>query len=452
MTDAAPAPAPEPALAALLTLEARARTAATAAELGFVMVNESRALVRYRQAALFTRDQGLVAVSGVSDPDRTGPFAQWLAALFRHLGDRDAGPLETAGLPEKLRPGWDEWMPGAGLFVPLRDPDGGPLGALLFVRDGVWRDSHVDLLRRLAAIYGLAWAWRRRPGLWTRFRRGLRRVPRWRLLALVLVAAVMAVPVRLSVLAPAEVVARDPAVVRAPLDGVVRRVLVEPNEAVAQGQVLFELDRTRLAGQLAVSQTALATEQARLERATQQAFADARAKADLAVLQSRIEERRAEVARLQDQLDRATVTAPRAGTAVLDDPSTWIGRPVATGERVLSVADPADVEVEAWVSPDDMIPLDPGAPVTLFLNVDPVRPVPARLRTLSYAAAEQPNGLFAHRARAAIVAEEEGAGEGEGAPPRLGLKGTARLDGETVPLGYWLLRKPLAVARRTFGW
>jgi multidrug resistance efflux pump len=257
----------------------------------------------------------------------------------------------------------------------------------------------------------------------------------------------MAAPVRLSVLAPAEVVARDPAVVRAPLDGVVHRVLVTPNERVAEGQVLFEMDRTSLSGRLEVALTMLATEEARLERATQQAFFDAQAKADLAVLQSRIAERRAEVAQLRDQLARGVVTAPRAGTAILDDPSAWIGRPVATGERVLSVADPADVEVEAWVAPADMIPLEPDAPVTLFLNIDPVRPVGARLRTLSYAATEQPSGLLAHRARAEIIET----GEDDAPSPRLGLKGTGRLDGDTVPLGYWLFRKPLAVARRTLG-
>jgi multidrug resistance efflux pump len=228
---------------------------------------------------------------------------------------------------------------------------------------------------------------------------------------------------------------------------VVHRVLVTPNERVAEGQVLFEMDRTSLSGRLEVALTMLATEEARLERATQQAFFDAQAKADLAVLQSRIAERRAEVAQLRDQLARGVVTAPRAGTAILDDPSAWIGRPVATGERGLSVADPADVEVEAWVAPADMIPLEPDAPVTLFLNIDPVRPVGARLRTLSYAATEQPSGLLAHRARAEIIEN----GEDDAASPRLGLKGTARLDGDTVPLGYWLFRKPLAVARRTLG-
>ena len=31
---------------------------------------------------------------------------------------------------------------------------------------------------------------------------------------------------------------------------------------------------------------------------------------------------------------------------------------------------------------------------------------------------------------------------------RVGLKGTARLEGEQVPLAYWVLRRPLAIARQ----
>ena len=35
--------------------------------------------------------------------------------------------------------------------------------------------------------------------------------------------------------------------------------------------------------------------------------------------------------------------------------------------------------------------------------------------------------------------------------PRLGLKGTARIDGGTVPLIWWLFRKPLATVRQFVG-
>jgi len=35
--------------------------------------------------------------------------------------------------------------------------------------------------------------------------------------------------------------------------------------------------------------------------------------------------------------------------------------------------------------------------------------------------------------------------------PRIGTRGVAKLYGETAPLGYWLLRRPLTIARQFLG-
>ena len=62
----------------LLGLEEHARRAANSTELGFVMVNDSRALAFYRQAALFVDGEGLKAVSGVAGIEAGAPFTLWL--------------------------------------------------------------------------------------------------------------------------------------------------------------------------------------------------------------------------------------------------------------------------------------------------------------------------------------------------------------------------------------
>ena len=49
-------------------------------------------------------------------------------------------------------------------------------------------------------------------------------------------------PVRLSVLAPAELVPAHPEVIRAPIDGVIGQFHVQPNQAVKKGQLLFQID------------------------------------------------------------------------------------------------------------------------------------------------------------------------------------------------------------------
>ena len=153
----------------------------------------------------------------------------------------------------------------------------------------------------------------------------------------------------------------------------------------------------------------------------------------------KIGERRAEQAFLAEQLGRASVTAPRDGMVLFDSPSEWIGKPVQTGERVMRVADPDAVEIEAWVPVGDAIPLAEGAPLRLYLAADPLTAVQGRVRYMAYDAVARPDGSYAYRLRASLD-------QAQG--PRIGLKGTAKLQGERVPLAYWILRKPWAAIRQ----
>ncbi|CAK0764613.1 HlyD family efflux transporter periplasmic adaptor subunit [uncultured Gammaproteobacteria bacterium] len=430
----------------LLGLEQRARRARTLDELQFVMVNETVSLVRYRQGVLWHSVENVVAVSGVAGVETDAPFTQWLNRLLGREAEGLTAPRRLApeSQPEPERIAWTEWLPGHLLLMPLVTPDGTRLGLLALARDEPWSEAETLFLADLCEGYAFAWSWWLRPTFLQTCRSWWRRLPRRHILLALAVVLLGLVPVRLTVLAPAEAVARDPAVVRSPLDGVVDRVLVKPNQSVTQGQPLFDLDTTTIRGKMEVAEKALATARAEYEQAAQQAFSDMKAKAQLGVLAGRIEERQAERTTLAHVLARARVTAPRAGVAVLDDPSEWAGRPVAVGEKVLTVAEERDTEIEAWLAPADLIELTEGAPLTLFLNTDPLHAIHARLRMVGYESQYRPDGTLAHRVRATLA-------EGE-APPRLGLKGTARLDGERVTLAYWLFRRPLAIIRQTLGW
>jgi multidrug resistance efflux pump len=250
------------------------------------------------------------------------------------------------------------------------------------------------------------------------------------------------VPVRLSVLAPGELVPRNPMVVRAPLDGVIDAFHVQPNQDVTQGQALFGFDEALIRSRLRVAQQSLATAQAEYRQTAQQSLVDARVRPQLAALTGRIEEREAETAFLREQLQRSRVAAPQAGIALFDDPTQWIGKPVVVGERILRIAAPQDVEVEAWLPVGDAVKLEPGTPVQLFLNARPLEPVSATLRFMAHEAVQRPDGSHAYRLRASLTAP---------AGHRVGLKGTARLEGETVPLIYWVVRRPLATVRAWIG-
>lgn len=461
-------------LGTLLALARRCREAQTEAELRFIAVNETHALAPYRQAALWRAGAGVQALSGVVAPEANVPYVQWLAAVLRALARRPAGraagadgaaapgdahaprAVAAADLPPALAADWAEWLPACALAVPLHarrhTPGAAPDSWLLLARDEPFSAAEIGLLAEWAGLWsqaaqlasrGRAWPARLADGGAAALAGGAWRLLLRRVLPLAALGAVLALPVRLSVLAPAELVPLHPAVVRAPLDGVVGKVLVLPNQAVQAGQPLFEFDRASLDSRLEVARRALGTVQAEYRQKSQRALFDPEARAQLAVLQGQIDEKQTEVAYLGTLNSRGTVPAPRAGVVLFGDASEWVGKPVVTGERVMVVADPQSVELEGWLAPADVLPLATGSTVTLYLNTDPMNPVAATLRSIGHEAVERPDGHLAYRVRATLA--------GGGAPPRLGLKGTAKLEGETVTLAYWMLRRPLAAARAWIG-
>jgi phosphotransferase system IIA component len=437
-------------LSTLVQLLKRARRAATAQELGFVMVNETHALLPYRQAALWQRNARgagkVLAVSGAALVERNAPFMLWLNPVFAKLDDDDnnnARPVDAGSLGGMLGEAWREWLPAHGLLVPLRVEGEPPLGTLLLARDQPWSDGDVHLISELAEGYVYAWqrfrGRRRRSLLAALFVRG-------RILKLALaaaLAAILSLPVTLSALAPAEVVALQPTIVRAPLEGVVDHFEVQPNDHVEAGQLLLTLDPRAIENKLDVANKALAVAEAEYRQAAQQAVFDDKSRALMAVLKGRADQRRADVTYNQSLLDRVKVTATRSGLALYDDPNAWIGKPVAIGERLLEIADPAQAEIEIWLPVADAITLQTGADVDFFLNISPESPLHATLRQSSYEATQSPAGLLGYRLKAKLSDAAH--------PPRIGLKGTAKVYGERVSLFYYLLRRPLAAARQFVG-
>ncbi|UXY15306.1 HlyD family efflux transporter periplasmic adaptor subunit [Chitiniphilus purpureus] len=435
------------ALVTLVQLERRAREAQSPEALGFVMVNETLALVPYRQAA-FWSDSGLgqvAAVSGLPQVDPNAPYLQWLGRLCRalHQAHTATTPLDAASAPAGQAADWADWLPAHALWLPLTDEAGLREGGLLLARDTPFNEHERAVLAELVHAYAHALAaFRPRRSTAQRFKAALRlnRVRRRILLALL---GVCLFPVRLTVLAPAEVVPRDPFLVRAPLDGVVERFFVQPSQAVAAGAPLFSLDTVTLQARRALAQRAYDTAQEEYRQSAQLAVTDDEGRVKLAQSRGELEQKALELEYTTEQLDRVQVKADRAGVAVFDDVNDWQGKAVVVGEKVLLLADPAKVELLAQMPVAEQIPLQPGTVIALYPSADPTRAYEARIVSVAYSAGETDEGVLAYRVRARFEA---------GAPPRLGLRGTARLPGSWVPFAYYALRRPFAVARQWLGW
>lgn len=459
-------PADVKRLATLLHLQKRARSSNDISELNFILVNESFNLVKYRQAALWCRDGGIQALSGMAMPEGNAPYVQWLNAIMKVL-EQDKlltfKVLEPQSLPDNLQNQWSEWLPANVLIIALNANASFTGGYLLLARDRVWNPAEITLLSE----WGQAWihartllepqGWLRSVRRWFRLERNsnvgkgekptagmsvlsLVRQPRLWLLASLI--TVMLMPVRLTVLAPAELVPKDPRVITAPLDGVVEQILVQPNQMVDQGEPLLVFERSAIANRLLVAQGVINTLRTEYRQRAQQALIDPSSAVELAHIEGQTREKLLELDYLEDLLARGKVLSPSQGIVFLDDPLQWSGRPVVTGQRIMVVAEENSVLLEAWLALGDAITLEPSSRVRLFLNADPLTPIEAILEYVSFQAQERPDGQFAYRVQARLLDEN--------APNvRVGLKGTAKLEGERVTVIYWVLRRPVAALR---GW
>ncbi len=253
----------------------------------------------------------------------------------------------------------------------------------------------------------------------------------------------MFLPVRLSTLAPAKVVAQDPVVVSAPMDGVVADILVSPNATVAEGQPILVYEDTNLRNQYEVAEMKLAVALAEYHKASQGAFLDAQSKAQVPLLKAEAELRETERDYAKELLDRVEVKAPRFGVLLYADKSDWIGRPVEVGQRIMEIADPTRIEVRIDLPVNDAIVLREGTDVRVFLDANPLETLPAKLTHASYHAEVLPGDRLAYRLTAQLTTSNPGV--------RIGWQGTAKIYGEDVSLFFLLFRRPISWIRQFLG-
>ncbi len=440
--------ADQAALALLLRIEQQARKAATLNELQQLAANETRKLNRARQifvVDMATRRQPrVVAASGVGAVDASSMLVVAVGSLVQRLrNERELSQSVDFALPAYSEPDGDLAMayPFRNLlWVPLAARDGGVFAGLVCCRETVWGQADIAVSNRLSETY--AHAWRELTGRRTGKLRRLR--PRFAALTIGLLAmGGLALPVPMTALAPAEVVAAEPMIVAAPVDGVIETIDVDPGQEVKPGDVLVRLSDTVLRNKAEIARRDVAVAEARIKQATILAMSDARGRHELGIAEADLELKRAELAFAVDMLTRSVIKAVRPGVAAYSDRKSLIGRPVATGERIMEIADPAAVEVRIDVAMPDAVALAPAGRVKLFLDVEPLSPREARIVRSDYKARPGDSEILAFKTFARF--------EGTEKAPRIGLRGTAQIYGEQTYLGVFLFRRPLVSVRQYLG-
>lgn len=453
---AAPAAKPkvadnQTALLALLKVEAEVRDADSVRDLILLMANETRKLTRARQIFVVMSGVGkafeVQGVSSIPVVDRSAPLIIFVERLVRSAAKSKAlNAIHVLKMPPAGTDTVADSYPFRELvWLPLKHKGGALRGGLVLAREQAWSDQDLVIAGRLSAAFAHALQALRGPD--RNFARKLLTLSRWHAGATVaLLAALSLVRVPLSALAPAEIVARDPFVVAAPIDGVIEAIEVDPSHAVKKGDLLVKLADTTLRNRFEVASREVQVAEARLKQSNQIAFSDPRGMHEIGIARAELSLKIAERDFARELLEKSEIRAQRDGIAMYSDKRDLLGRPVAVGERILEVADAHAFEARIELPVADAITLSQGNRVRLFLDSDPLRPWTATVRRADYKAKVGENDIVSFRVVADVAAEDGRA------PPRLGVRGTAQVSGDNVALGYYLFRRPVTALRQWLGW
>lgn len=443
------APQTTTGLELLLAIEGRAREAKSEKELQFLIVNETRKLIGARQIFLLqinNQDRYHVkAVSSLAVADRDTPFLRWIEAIvgkaseeadltqpfdFMLPGYADPNAEETASYPFR-----------AFLWQPLKLRDGSVFAGLLLARESAWVEDTRRVSSRVGRTYGHAWsALKGSDALRPKALR--RQLTLGLLLLLTILFGFVQVP--LTTLAPAEVVAKNPFQIAAPIDGVLEKVASDPNKSVSKGDVLFTYEDTTLKNKYRLAEREVGIAAADFRRTQQGAFSNEEARHRISITLAEYLLKMTEREYAKDLLSRAVVKAPKAGLLLYSGKDDWEGRPISTGEKIMQIADPDKVWLKIELPVADSIVLKENARVRVFLDSDPLVSVTARIKRASYHAEAVSADKLAYELYADFT-------ESNFKPPLIGARGTAQVFGETVSFAFFLFRRPISYARQYLG-
>lgn len=434
--------------AALLAIESRVRAARDETELVHLIANELRKLVGGRQAIVLRANGAgrmkVMCVSSLVLTEKETPFVHWIegmaARLRQERGEAEAVEFELPAFAEPDSSETRTYPFPHFVWQPMRLVTGEVFAGLLIARERIWGEQERRIVAREADVFASAWqALHGARPLRPRTRRG-------RSIAIVaglLVVVAAFLPVPMTALAPVEIVARQPQRVTAPIDGVIKEILVEPNRAVKKGEALLRFDETMLRNRLQVAEQEMLVARARFERASQAAFSDDKARHELALARAELDLKQAERDYARELLQRSIIHAERNGVLVYADKDRWIGRPVRTGERIMQIVDPADFAARIELPVADAIVLERGARIRMFLDADPLSAIPAHLESEGYHAEPNSTQQLVYRLHARV--DDRGSGL------RIGARGMAQMQGDSVLLIYYLLRRPISAVRQHLG-
>ena len=302
-------------------------------------------------------DQGVT----LSWPPILPDHGVWVTLAHRTLAQRldcavlslplPAGPTPTGALCFEWTRGHPPVTPAVQQFIEATVAQCAPLLALQ-------RQAHRP------------WHWHLRQAAQRRWRDLKTHEHPWRRRGLVLAALMLTglalVPLPDRIGGRGRIEGAEQRVLVAPSDGFIKATHVHPGDRVKAGQVLadlaeqdLKLEHDKWASQMAQHENSYAGAMTRADRA------------DAAMSLAKVQEAQAQLALVDEQLQRSQLNAPFAGVVIQGDLSQSIGAPVRQGDALLTVASTREYRVIIEVDETDVGKVRAGQTGVLALSALP---------------------------------------------------------------------------------
>ena len=435
-------------IARLIGLEKKSREARTQDELNFVVVNETRQIFDFVNSYLLlktpTDKYHVKAVSDLATVDRTAPLVTFVENIINDQTSsnlKEIQNFEVDKISRSLKIKKPKNIPDNILLIPIFSPQRGLQGFLITTRNEKFNDNEVELARHLSLTYGHAYnTFLTDFSIKDFLKKNFTGKRSW--IIILSIIFILIIPIKITSTAPVEVVPKNPRLITAPFDGVVKNIIVNNNDKINSGDLLIQIEDTDLKNSFNLAKQSLQVAEKELLRSRQFSFSNNEEKARLAELMAQVDLKKAEVESTSERLKNSKIYADKDGIAIVDQKNNWQGRPVSVGEKIITIANPEKVEFLIWLPVKDSLIIKENTDVKVFLDINPIKPLNGKLKRASYQSSLSPEEVLSYQISASFEGEEI---------PRIGLRGTAKIYGSRVTLFYYLFRKPITFVRQLIG-
>lgn len=425
----------------------------------FFLVNDLYKIIPYKQCITWAYENNNIILknaSGQVDVSQRSPYAQFIIKHIKNTIEndnlKDAGALEGFFEDESFsaiksysladynkydQNDIKQWVSPHSLCLFMRNRNNALMGGIWFERNEAFGSIE------LAMIGDIGDAYADKLQMFKRSKSLLKKAGavkgRYKKIILGIFILLCLFPVRNSMTVDVEVVSEDVRAVSVPYNGLIKEVLINPNQVVAEGDILFSLDKVQLENNYNLALQELETARKKLEKTQLESFADAAKKSDIRILQEQIKLKEIEVDYSSQRLQSSDVRAEKQGIVLFSDKNDLLGQPIQAGQQVMVLANPKAIELLLRIPSDSMIKINRDVPIKFFLNIAPLKSHKAQIKTISYQPEKNANGVFGYSARADINKIQD--------IERIGLTGTGKIYGGRTILIVSVMRRPFIALR-----